>query len=83
MIFSVGFEYKDVRYGFSKKKLYRLPYEKDGRHYGLMVMPQINVGNKKGYRIQRDKLSINRIKNITIAVSWEVEQVFKHKDCPF
>ncbi len=83
MRFEYGFEYKGARYGFLKKKLYRLPYEKEGRNYGLLIIPQIKIGKTKAYRIQRDKLTINRIQNITQKVAWEVERIERNSDCPF
>ena len=83
MTFEFGFEYKGAKYGFKSKKLYRLPHLKDGRNYGLLEIPQTKVGKTKVYRIQRDKLTLNRIQNITIAVEWEIERVGKNKDCPF
>jgi hypothetical protein len=83
MTFEYGFEYKGAKYGFKKKKLYRLPYFKEGRNYGFLEIPQTKIGKTKVYRIQRDKLTLNRIQNITTKVNWEIDRVEKNKHCPF
>ena len=82
MEFLYGFEYKEVRYGWSSKKLYRLPYIKNKRSYGFKEIPCYVFKSTRVYNIQRDKLTINRLETLTEKVNW-VHGEIKHPDVPF
>lgn len=88
MKFSIGFTFNDVRYGWNSGKLYRLPFEREGRIYGQLK--EINpcfVKNKKTnhitkcYNIQSRKMTESRITGMTEKVKWNVP-ILKHKDLP-
>ena len=82
MEFLYGFEYKGVRYGWSNKTLYRLPYVKNKRSYGFKEIPYYVFKSTRVYNIQRNKLTINRLETLTKKVNWIHEEV-KHPDVPF
>lgn len=88
MKFSIGFTFNDVRYGWNSGKLYRLPFEREGRIYGqLKEIEPCFIENKntkqrtKCYNVQRNKMTANRIISMTEKVKWDV-QILKHKDLP-
>lgn len=82
MNFRYGFEYLGVRYGWSKKQLYRLPFIRNNRSYDLKLIHELVIGSTTVYNIQRRKLTINKIKAITIKVDWKAE-VIEEQICPF
>jgi len=72
MEFKFGFVYNDVKYGWYKKDLYKLPYTKDKRSYSFKMIKPIIIGSTTVYNIQRNKLTINNLKNRTIKISWNI-----------
>ena len=82
IIFKYGFTYKEVPYGWKNRKLYRLPYIKKLRSYGLKEIPAYVFKTTKVYNVQRAKLTINRLQHLTQEVDWNVP-VIESKDCPF
>ncbi len=82
IIFKYGFTYKEVKYGWNSKKLYRLPYVKNLRSYGLKEIPSYVFKTTTVYNVQRVKLTINRLKGLTEEVGWKVS-VIEASDCPF
>ena len=62
--FEYGFEYKGFLFGWKNEKLFRITSTKGG-HYPLKELSQIKVGNKKGYRIVRDKKTIEQLKELS------------------
>lgn len=88
MKFSIGFTFNDVRYGWNNGKLYRLPFEREGRNYGLIEVKPCFSENKKTkqktkcYNIQRNKMTENRVTGMTKKVKWNIS-ILKHKDLPF
>lgn len=83
IVFKFGFEYKGVRYGWHKKNLYRLPFvSSNNKNYDLKVIYPFVIGSTLCYNIQRDKLTINRLKGMTVATNWEHELIIED-DCPF
>ena len=79
--FKYGFEYLGFQYGWLNKELYRLPSTSGNYHYGLKKLNIIKVGNKKGYRIKKQKLTIEQIKERTVLIKTEII-VVKDKDIP-
>lgn len=82
LCFRYGFEYKSVSYGWKDKKLYRLPYTKDLRSYSLKEIPFYCFKSTFVYNIQRTKLTINRLKNMTKEINVNVD-VFEQDLTPF
>ena len=80
--FKYGFFYKDFLYGWHQKELYRLPSNSGNKKYGLKKLNVIQIGNKTGYRIKRDKLTINQLEQKTIVINQEISQI-KDQDVPF
>lgn len=80
MIFKYGFLYRNVRYGWYKKELYRLPFSNNKKSYGLKKINPIRNG--KVYNLQRVQKTIANIQLMTIEVNYEVN-VTVAKECPF
>jgi hypothetical protein len=72
MEFKFGFIYNDVKYGWYKKDLYKLPYTKDKRSYSFKIIKPIIIGCTTVYNIQRNKLTINNLKKRTLNVKWNI-----------
>lgn len=82
--YKYGFEYKEIRYGWSNKKLHRLPCIKNKRSYQLKELDLIEIGNKKGYRVCGDRKTIDQLKGITEIINYKhVINGKGSKDCPF
>lgn len=82
LTFCYGFTYEKVRYGWKEKKLFRLPFTKNKRSYGLKEINPLLIGSTKVYNVQKNKITINRLRDITTPVNWSVSY-FKNSDCPF
>ena len=80
--FKFGFIYKNVRYAWKDKKLFRLPFISNNRCYGFKEVPQYCFKSTIIYNIQRDKLTINRLKLLTKSVDWSFDSI-QDSDCPF
>jgi hypothetical protein len=80
--YSYGFEYKNVRYAWKDKKLFRLPYIKGKRSYSFKEIPAYCPKTTIVYNIQKDKLTQNRLKSLTKKVNWTMEFI-EDSDCPF
>lgn len=80
--FKYGFIYRGVRHGWYKKKLFRLPFERNKRTFGLKEIPFYCFKATIVYNVQRTKLTINRLKFLTEKVDWNVE-VFLEDEIPF
>ena len=80
--FKYGFEHDDFIFGWHKKELYRLPILVKGRKYGLKKLSLINVGRQQGYRVKRQKLSIEQLRQKTIFINRQVEVIQGVPDMP-
>jgi len=80
--FKYGFEYKGFTYGWSKKELYRLPSVSGNKSYGLKKLPLILVGSKSGYRIKKDKFSIDQLKSMSKEINKSFEVINDNIDLP-
>lgn len=76
-----GFEYKGFHYGWFNEELYRLPSFVGSKKYVLKKLNVIKVGKNKGYRIKRDKLTIQQIKEMTVEMIREIH-ILENKDIP-
>jgi len=81
IIFGFGFSVNDINYGWHKKKLYRLPYSKDGRYYELLELKQQRNTGVLGYFVRRAFLSMKQLELITHKIYQEVS-ILK-SDIPF
>jgi len=79
--YKYGFIYKGVRYAWKDKKLFRLPFERNNRTFGLKEIPQYVFKATQVYNIQRDKMTILKLKERTEVVNWSVEIIID--DIPF
>ena len=82
LIFKTGFTYKNVKYGWNNKKLYRFPYLKNKRSYALKEIPFYVFKSTIVYNIQRAKLTINRLKFLTEHIDFKIE-IIEDNNCPF
>jgi len=67
-----GFIYKDVKYGWKNKKLYKLPYVKNKRSYALKEIPINCFKSTLVANIQREKLTINKLKELTFEINCNI-----------
>ena len=80
--FKQGFIYKGVRHGWKKGKLYRLPFERNKRTFGLKEIDMKVYKSTAIYTVQRDKRTYNKLKEKTVFVDWSVD-VFVEDEIPF
>jgi hypothetical protein len=80
--YKYGFIYKEVRHAWKDKKLYRLPFERNKRTFGLKEIPQYVFKSTQVYNVQRVKLTILKLKERTVSIDWSVE-VFVEDEIPF
>jgi len=57
--FRYGFEINSMKYGWYKKKLYRLPSNIKLRNHSFKEVKEILIGNKIGYRLMKKNLQLN------------------------
>lgn len=76
--FRYGFVYKGKIYGWSEKKLYRLPQMIGKRFYPLKECSKYD----KGYFLGKDRKSFKQLQSMTVFIDKEV-QIIKDSDCPF
>lgn len=72
MCFTKGFIYKEVRYGWKDKKLYRLPFTRNKRSFGLKEIPFYVFKTTIVFNIQRDKMTILKLKERTKNIDWKI-----------
>lgn len=82
IIFKYGFEHKGFKYGWSNKQLYRLPISLNQRCYAFKKLNLIKIGNKVGYRLKKDKITIEQLRDKTISIDYIYNSV-SNSDCPF
>jgi len=71
--FKYGFIYNEVRFGWHKRVLYRLPFAgKNNMHFGLKKLEPFMLNGILTYRCRRVHLTANRVKELTKEVDWEV-----------
>ena len=80
--FKYRFIYKGVRHAWKDKKLFRLPFERNLRTFGLKEIPQYVFKTTQVYNVQRDKLTILKLKERTVKVDWYVNVVVED-EIPF
>lgn len=80
--FKYGFIYKGVRYAWKDKKLFRLPFERNKRTFGLKEIPRYVFKSTQVYNVQRTKLTLNKLRLLTEQVNWNVNKVIE-EEYPF
>ena len=80
--YDCGFEYKNIRYVWKDKKLFKLPYIKNNRSYVLKEIPMYCFKSTIVYNIQNDKVTINKLQLLTKKVDWTADVIID-SDCPF
>lgn len=81
--FNYGFIFEDFTYGWNQQDLYRLPSTSaDKKTYGLKKLTPILVGNNVGYRIKRQKFTIEQLKEKTIFIEKEYQVINDTTDMP-
>ena len=83
LVFKYGFELKGMKYGWYKKKLYRLPSTINFRNYTLKEMSEILIGYNIGFRLMKKKYTIKQLKEITIPILELKIDLIKQEDLPF
>lgn len=81
-LYRYGLEYKGVLYGWKDKKLYKLPYTRKGRSYGIKIVPFYVFKSTTVCNLQRDKVTIKKLESLTKEINFEVNS-FIHSDLPF
>lgn len=81
-LYKYGFYFRDVPYGWKNKKLFRLPYTKNNRSYSLKEIPFYCFKTTLVCNIQKQKLTMNRLKSLTKEVNINVTEIIS-SDCPF
>ncbi len=82
LYFTYGFEYKEVRYVWKDKKLFRLPYVKNNRSYSFKEIPIYCFKTTLVANIQKTKLTLNRMKTLTKKIDCSIDIMY-HSDLPF
>lgn len=80
--FKYGFYHEEFLYGWLKKELYRLPSTSGNKSYGLKKLSIIKVGVGEGYRLKRDKISIQQCKDRTIEINKVITVIKDTVDLP-
>jgi len=80
MQFKEGFIHKGFKFGWHNKKLYRLPLVRKGKRYSLRKLDIIPIGNKEGFRLIRDKKSIDQVRDMTSPFK-SVVKIVKCREC--
>jgi hypothetical protein len=82
LYYKYGFEYKNVRYVWKDKKLFRLPYTSKNRSYAFKEISFYCFKSTIVYNIQKTKLTVNKLKFLTSEVNWAIN-VNVIDECPF
>lgn len=82
--FNYGIIYKGIKYGWYKKELYRLPYTNSVKYwYALKKLTLILIGTKLGYRLSGDKLTLDKLEELTHEINYTHDDLSDIEDCPF
>jgi hypothetical protein len=70
--FELGFKMDGIFFGWHDRKLYQLPYVKDGRYYGLRVLREKKLKNGWVYfHVRRKKVGMEKLRAMLQTVTWE------------
>jgi hypothetical protein len=69
-----GFKLDGVYFGYHEGILYQLPYNHEGRYYGLRLIRRktLKTSGWAYYRIRRLKYGIHKLSAMLEPVNWEV-----------
>jgi len=73
--FKYGFNHDGFLYGWQNQELYRLPSTSGNKSYGLKKLSLIPVGNVEGYRIKRQKFSIQQLLDRTDTINVKIKVI--------
>jgi len=82
MQFNFGFEINRIKYGWFKKDLYRLPFDKNNRSYALLKLNLVINGITPCYCVNRKNKTLKSLEKMTEKVDWKVD-IIKSKHLPF
>lgn len=84
-VYKYGFTYKHFNYGWYKKDLYRLPsVNSKNQNFPLKKLNLIKVNKKKGYRLLRDKKTLDQLEELTEVINYKYVINGKNsEDTPF
>ena len=82
-IFKYGFNVNNMRYGWYKNKLYRLPSNIKLRNYSFKELKEILIGNKIGYRLMKKKFTVEQLGLITNPIVEVKIGNYSNNDLPF
>ena len=74
-LYKFGFKYKNVLYGWKDKKLFKLPHTLNSRSYQLKEIPYYCFKSTMVYNVQREKLTINKLKLLTKEINFKIVRV--------
>lgn len=77
--YKYGLLYNGFLYGWNNKELFRLPCTKNLKSYSIL---KLKKWSDKGYHVGRDKKSFAQLKDMTIFINYEYQEI-KDKDLPF
>lgn len=73
-----GFIFKDFKFAFKNKQLFRLPMIKNNRFYPLREVPVISLSKTgRGFRLIREKKSISQVRSMVQKVNWTIKEQCK------
>ena len=69
----MGFKIDGIYFGWHDGKLYQLPYEQDGRYYGLRQLRKKFIKNGwEYYHVRRKKVGIEKLRAMLQPVNWKI-----------
>jgi hypothetical protein len=68
MVIKYGLTYNNIRYGWVKKELYRLPVKIGNRYYCLKKLKNIKIGNNFGYRLSQKPFTNAQLEELTVLI---------------
>jgi hypothetical protein len=74
-----GFKLDGVFFGYNEGILYQLPYNQDGRYYGLRIIRRKKMKSNgwEYYRIRRKKYGLHKLSAMLEPVTWQVNVPIK------
>ncbi len=80
--YKYGFLISGILYVWKEGKLFRAAQMINKRFYPFKELPLIDVGNNKGYLVAKKRKSLKQLKDMTIFVNYERQEI-NSSDCPF
>lgn len=75
---TMGFKLDNVFFGWHNGVLYQLPYEHQGRYFGLRKLrKKISKSGWDYYHVRRKKVGLEKLRAMLQSVDWEVTNPFE------